>query len=232
MVEAALLSKKVGKPVKVVWSREDDLHFDYYHSVAAMYMKAATDAKGRPTAWLHRSVFPTIGAMFDPKAEYGQDFEMGMGWIDMPFDLPNHRAENGPAKNHVRIGWLRSVSNIYHAFAVQSFTDELAAAAGRDRVEYMLDLIGSPRIVEIKPEGTMKYEAGQVSAGYGAAAARDRTGGRKIRTGPTRNPATATASASPRIVASPATWRRWWKSKWTKPASCAFRAWTSPSIPG
>src|SRR5579862_451063 len=161
VVEAALLSKKVGKPVKVVWSREEDLHFDYYHSVAAMYMKAATDAKGRPTAWLHRSVFPTIGAMFSPKAEYGQDFEMGMGWIDMPYDLPNHRAENGPAKNRVRIGWLRSVSNIYHAYAVQSFTDELAAAAGRDRVDYMLDLIGSPRIVEIKPEGTMKYEAGK-----------------------------------------------------------------------
>jgi isoquinoline 1-oxidoreductase beta subunit len=158
VVEAALLSKKVGKPVKVVWSREEDIRFDYYHSVAAMYMKAATDSKGRPTAWLHRSAFPTIGAMFSPKANYGQDFEMGMGWIDMPYDLPNHRAENGPAENHVRIGWLRSVSNIYHAYAVQSFTDELAAAAGRDRVEYMLDLIGPGRIVEIKPEGTMKYE--------------------------------------------------------------------------
>ncbi len=160
VVEAALLSKKIGKPVKVVWSREEDIRFDYYHSVAAMYMKAATDAKGRPTAWLHRSVFPTIGAMFAANAEYGQGFEMGMGWVDMPFDIPNHRAENGPAKNHVRIGWLRSVSNIYHAFAVQSFVDELAASAGRDRVEYLLDVIGQPRIVDIKPEG-FKYEQGK-----------------------------------------------------------------------
>ena len=58
VAEAAVLSKKVGRPVKVVWSREDDIKFDYYHTVAAMYMKAAVDAKGKPTAWLQRSVFP------------------------------------------------------------------------------------------------------------------------------------------------------------------------------
>src|SRR5262249_49798109 len=116
VAEAAILSRKLGKPVKVVWSREDDIHFDYFHSVAGMYMKAAVDGKGRPTAWLQRSVFPTIGSTFDDKAEYGSEFEMGMGWVDVPFDIPNHRAENGPAKNHVRIGWMRSVANIYHAF--------------------------------------------------------------------------------------------------------------------
>jgi isoquinoline 1-oxidoreductase beta subunit len=160
VAEAALLSKKVGKPVKVVWSREDDLHFDYYHSVAAMYMKAATDAQGRPTAWLQRSVFPSIGNMFAPSADYGQDFEMQMGWINVPYNLANHRAENGPAKNHVRIGWLRSVSNIYHAFAVQSFTDELAAAANRDRVEYMLELIGEPRRMNMKEDGPHLIQAG------------------------------------------------------------------------
>ena len=60
-------------------------------------------------------------------------FQLGMGWTDVPYPIPNLRVENGPAKAHVRIGWLRSVSNIYHAFAVQSFTDELAAGAGRDR---------------------------------------------------------------------------------------------------
>ena len=151
--EAAILSKKVGKPVKVVWSREEDIKFDFYHASAAMYMKAATDAKGKPTAWLHRSVFPTIGSTFAEGAEYGMDVEMGMGWVDMPFDIPNHRAENGAAKNHVRIGWLRSVANIYHAFAIHSFADELAAAAGRDRVEYLLDLIGPDRKIDVKPEG-------------------------------------------------------------------------------
>ncbi|MBI4902633.1 MAG: xanthine dehydrogenase family protein molybdopterin-binding subunit [Acidobacteria bacterium] len=156
VAEAAILSKKLGKPVKVVWSREEDIRFDFYHSVAGMHMKAVLDAKGRPTAWLQRSVFPSIGTTFDPKAEYAMDLEMGMGWVDLPFDIPNHRAENGPAKNHVRIGWLRSVAHVYHAFAIHSFIGELAAAANRDPVEYYLDLLGKPRKVEIKPEG-FKY---------------------------------------------------------------------------
>jgi isoquinoline 1-oxidoreductase beta subunit len=156
VAEAAILSKKVGKPVKVVWSREEDIKFDFYHAVSGMYMKAAVDGKGRPTAWLQRSVFPTIGSTFDASARYGQEFEMGMGWVDMPYDIANHRAENGPAENHVRIGWMRSVANIYHAFAIHSFIDELAHAAGRDRVEYLLDVLGQPRKVPIQPEG-MKY---------------------------------------------------------------------------
>ena len=110
--EAAILSKKLGKPVKVAWSREEDIQFDYYHAVSSMYMKAAVDGKGKPTAWLHRSVFPTIGSTFDPTAQHGQEFEMGMGWVDLPHDIPNHRAENGPAENHVRVGWMRAVANI------------------------------------------------------------------------------------------------------------------------
>jgi isoquinoline 1-oxidoreductase beta subunit len=148
IAEAALLSKTLGKPVKVVWTREDDIRFDYFHSVAAMYLKAAVDGRGRPTAWLQRTVYPPIGSTFDGKSTYALD-EMSLGWNNLPFDIPNHRAENGPADYHVRIGWLRSVANIYHAFAIQSFVDELAAAAGADPVSYLLDLIGQPRIVDL-----------------------------------------------------------------------------------
>jgi isoquinoline 1-oxidoreductase subunit beta len=155
VAEAALLSKELGKPVKVTWSREDDIRFDYYHSVAAMYLKAAVDAKGKPTAWLQRCAFPSIGAMFNPATNTGQGFELGMGWSNVPFDIPNHRAENGPAQAHVRIGWLRSVANIYHAFGVHSFADELAALAKRDRVEYLLDLLGQPRKIDIGARGAM-----------------------------------------------------------------------------
>ena len=157
--EAAVLSKKVGKPVKVVWSREDDVKFDFYHSVAALYLKAATDAKGKPTAWLQRSVFPPIFSTFDSKTVYGE-LEMGLGWNDLPFNIPNHRAENGAATAHVRIGWMRSVANVYHAFAVQSFLDELAAAANRDRVEYYLDVLGPARTIDLGPsaaETAAKY---------------------------------------------------------------------------
>lgn len=153
VAEAAVLSKQLGKPVKVVWTREDDIRFDYFHSVAAMYMKAAVGADGKPTAWLQRTTYPPIGSTFDPAAKYADD-EMSLGWNNVPFDIPNHRAENGPADYHVRIGWLRSVANIYHAFAVHSFADELAHAAKKDSVQYLLDLVGQPRIVDLgaKPD--------------------------------------------------------------------------------
>jgi isoquinoline 1-oxidoreductase beta subunit len=153
-VEAAVLSKKTGKPVKVIWSREDDIKFDYYHSVAAMYMKAAIDEAGKPTAWLQRSVFPPIGSTFNSSEVYGSAGEMSLGWDLSPFNLPNFRSENGPATAHVRIGWLRSVANIYHAFAVQTFANELAVAANRDPYDYLLSLLGPARNVDPGPKGS------------------------------------------------------------------------------
>jgi isoquinoline 1-oxidoreductase subunit beta len=146
-VEAAVLSKKIGKPVKVVWSREDDIKFDVYHSVAAMYLKASLGADGKPAAWLQRTVFPPIGSTFDTSATYSDPGELGLGFTDTPYALPNFRAENGPATAHVRIGWFRSVANIYHAFGICSFADELAHAAGRDSVDYLLQLLGPDRVV-------------------------------------------------------------------------------------
>ena len=148
IAEAAVLSKKLGKPVKVVWTREDDIKFDYYNAVAAMYFKVAVGANGRPTAWLQRSVFPPIPSIFDVNAVYGDPAHLQQGWTDIPYDLPNLRIENGPARAHVRIGWLRSVANVYHAFGIQCFTDELAHAAKRDPLEYLLHLIGKPRAID------------------------------------------------------------------------------------
>jgi isoquinoline 1-oxidoreductase beta subunit len=150
VAEAAVLSKKMGRPVKVVWTREDDIKFDYYNAVASMYFKATLGANGKPTAWLQRSVFPPIPSIFDVNAVYGDAAHLQQGWTDIPYDLPNLRIENGPAKAHVRIGWLRSVANIYHAFGIQCFTDELAHAAGRDPLDYLLDLIGQPRTIDFK----------------------------------------------------------------------------------
>lgn len=150
VAEAAALSKKLNRPVKVVWTREDDIKFDFYHSVAAMYLKAAVDANGKPTAWLQRSAFPPIGSLGDPEKRYADDGELGLGWTDVPFEIPNLRVENGPATAHVRIGWLRSVANIYHAFALQSFANELSYQAKRDPLDYLLDLIGKPRVLDLK----------------------------------------------------------------------------------
>ena len=143
----------------MVWTREDDIKFDYYNAVAAMYMKAALGADGKPRAWLQRSVFPPITSIFDVKAVYGDPGHLQQGWTDVPFDIANLRVENGPARAHVRIGWLRSVANIYHAFAVQSFADELAHTAGRDPLEYLLDLLGPPRILNLKDTDYPNYGA-------------------------------------------------------------------------
>jgi len=147
IVEAAVLSKQTGKPIKVVWSREDDIKFDAFHSVAAMYFKASLGLDGKPIGWLQRSVFPPIASTFDPTALYADAGEIGLGFSDVPFALANHRVEQGPAVAHTRIGWLRSVANIYHAYGVHSFVGELAHAAGKDLVDYELILLGPDRVI-------------------------------------------------------------------------------------
>jgi isoquinoline 1-oxidoreductase subunit beta len=150
-LEAASLSKAMdGKPVKVTWTREDDLHNSYYHTVSVEHLEAAVDAQGKPVAWLHRSVAPTIISTFNAEAKNEAPFELGMGVINVPFAIPNIRIENPEATAHTRIGWFRSVSNIPHGFAVQSFIAELAAAAGQDPKDYLLEVIGPPR--QVSPE--------------------------------------------------------------------------------
>jgi len=147
-IEAAVLSKAMdGKPVKVVWTRDDDLHHDYFHTVSVEHLEAGVDANGMPVAWLHRTVAPTIVSTFDEKAREEANWELGMGVINVPFAIANVRIENPEAIAHTRIGWFRSVSNIPHAFAVQSFVAELAAAAGRDPKDFLLEVIGPARVV-------------------------------------------------------------------------------------
>jgi isoquinoline 1-oxidoreductase beta subunit len=106
------------------------------------------DDDGKPLAWLHRTVAPSIASTFGPDSKHQMPLELGMGVINVPFTIPNIRIENPEAEAHTRIGWFRSVSNIPRAFAVQSFVAELAAAAGRDHKEYLLDLLGPERKVD------------------------------------------------------------------------------------
>jgi isoquinoline 1-oxidoreductase beta subunit len=149
VLEAAVLSKAMGgAPVKVIWTREDDLQNGYYHTVSAERIDAGLDASGKVVAWRHRSVAPTILSIFKPDQTHEAPFELGMGLVDVPFDIPNLRCENGEAEAHTRIGWFRSVYNIPHGFAVQSFVAELAKATERDPKEMLLTLIGPPRIVD------------------------------------------------------------------------------------
>ena len=148
-LEAALLSKELGVPVKVQWTREDDVRHDFLHTVSAERIEAGLDKSGKVIAWRHRSVAPSIASTFAANTVHQAPFELGMGLVDMPFEIANVQCENPEAAAHTRIGWFRSVSNIPRAFAVQSMVGELAHATNRDQKEMLLELIGSPRIVKL-----------------------------------------------------------------------------------
>ncbi|HEX9054168.1 MAG TPA: molybdopterin cofactor-binding domain-containing protein [Gemmatimonadales bacterium] len=153
VVEAALLAREVGAPVKVVWTREDDIQHDYFHTVAVEHLEGGLDAGGRATAWLHRTVLPSIGSTFSKNVLYQSDGELGQGVTDFPYAIPNIRAEAGPAPAHVRIGWYRSVINIPHAFAIGSFLDELAHAAGKDPRVFLLECLGADHVLDMASAG-------------------------------------------------------------------------------
>ena len=154
VIEAALLSQAMdGKPVKLTWTREDDLQHSYFHTVSVERLEAGLDAQGKTVAWLHRTVAPSISSTFAPDTRHQMPTELAMGVINVPFAIPNLRVENPPAQAHTRIGWFRSVSNLPHAFAIQSFVAELAAAAGRDHKDFLLDLIGPPRRIDPRSLG-------------------------------------------------------------------------------
>jgi isoquinoline 1-oxidoreductase beta subunit len=149
VLEAALLSKELGAPVKVQWTREDDLHHDFLHTVSVERIEAGLDSNNKVIAWRHRSVAPSIGSTFAAGTTHEIGIELGMGLVDMPFEIANVQCENPEIAAHTRIGWFRSVSNIPRAFAVQSMVGELANATGRDQKDMLLELIGSPRIVDL-----------------------------------------------------------------------------------
>jgi isoquinoline 1-oxidoreductase subunit beta len=148
-IEAALLSKALDAPVKVQWTREDDVRHDFFHTVSVERIEAGLDKSGKVVAWRHRSVAPSIASTFTANTVHAAPFELGMGLVDMPFEIANVQCENPEAAAHTRIGWFRSVSNIPRAFAVQSMVGELAHATGRDQKEMLLELIGSPRMVKL-----------------------------------------------------------------------------------
>lgn len=149
ILEAAILAKAFpGKAVRVQWTREDDIHNSYFHTVSVEYLKAGLNKDGLPAAWLHRTVAPSITALFAPGMNHEGAFELGMGFTNMAYAIPNVRLENPEAAAHTRVGWYRSVSNIPHGFAIQSFVDELAHKAGQDPLQYQLKLLGPDRQID------------------------------------------------------------------------------------
>ncbi len=146
VVEAAYLAKQLnGVPVRVQWTREDDVKHGYYNAVNAQYLRAAIADTGAVTAWHHRTAFTPIGGTFNDKVDTPSTDDLQQGLTDLALGVPNVRVEACKAPLHTRVGWYRSVYNIFHAFAIGSFIDELAHARGADPRETWLDVIGPAR---------------------------------------------------------------------------------------
>ena len=142
--EAAALSKATGVPIQLTWSREEDTRTGFYHPCSAQHIEASLDNDGKVSGWLHRAAFPPIGSIFDPTV-----VQPAKGDLDTvskhPYGIANMRVESGMARAHTRIGWLRSVYNIFYGFAINVFTDELAHKAGVDSLKFFRDIYDNNR---------------------------------------------------------------------------------------
>ena len=144
------ISKAVGVPVKLIWSREDDMKHDFYRPIALTEMSAGLDAQGMPTALKFHLTSPSVTSrLFSVFVKDGIDPFMTEASV-VPYAIPNQLADVVIHDTGLRVGYWRSVSHALNAFANESFIDELAAAAGKDPLEYRRTLLAKePRHLNV-----------------------------------------------------------------------------------
>ncbi|MEK7692371.1 MAG: molybdopterin cofactor-binding domain-containing protein [Bdellovibrionota bacterium] len=147
----AIAAELKGKPVKLTWTREDEIRHGFYHAESAHRLDAGIDVAGKLVAWRHRSAFPTIQSLFTTLNLNPGDFEMKMGATTLPYAIPNLSVEGVSEPSEVRIAWLRAVCNLFHSFAINSFLDEIAHAKAVSPVDLRLQLL--------KPHGILPSDA-------------------------------------------------------------------------
>jgi isoquinoline 1-oxidoreductase beta subunit len=146
--EAVHVAKAAGVPVKVIWTREDDMRGGYYRPAYYHALAGCVDGKGAPLAWSQHIVGQSImeGTPFAMMIKDGIDETSVEGASDMSYSIPNINVQYHPTKNRVPVLWWRSVGHSHTAFVKESFFDELCAAAGRDPYQTRRALLGnSPR---------------------------------------------------------------------------------------
>jgi isoquinoline 1-oxidoreductase beta subunit len=157
IVEAAVLAKESGHPVRVQWTREDDIHHDYFHSLSVQRAVATIDKDNKLSGWNHHIAYPSIGATANTSVLQPSDGELGLGATDFPYNVPAIKVETHDAPSHLRVGWLRSVRNIPQVFAIATMMDEVAEARGVDPIANALELLGDDRQITFSeeiPDGT------------------------------------------------------------------------------
>jgi isoquinoline 1-oxidoreductase beta subunit len=153
VMEAAQVAKATGKPVMVLWTREDDMQHDFYRPASYHKLQGALDANGSLAAWKHFQTSTSIAAKWSQKgAEDSGLGEFGTG-ATLPYTTPNIRIEYTLAESSVPRAWWRSVEHSTSGFVMESFIDELAAAAGQDPLAFRLKLIGGDRKIPQFGEG-------------------------------------------------------------------------------
>ncbi|MGI2175392.1 molybdopterin cofactor-binding domain-containing protein [Shewanella ulleungensis] len=152
-VEAAMLSQKLNRPVKVSWTREDEIQNGYYHAISAQFYQARLDKNNQPQAMLARTGFPSISSTFAEGVELPSAGELDLGFVDVPLALPQIQLEAVKANAHTRIGWMRSVCNIQHAFGIGSFVDELAVKANKPCLQMWREMLGEARKETLANQG-------------------------------------------------------------------------------
>jgi isoquinoline 1-oxidoreductase beta subunit len=146
-VEAAQVSKAVGKPIQLVWTREDDMQHDFYRPATCQRVQAALDAQGRIAAWRHLITSTSIRAFWDPPDRANPEGQELGESAQLPYATPNFRLEYSPAASGVPRAWWRSVEDSMNGFVLESFVDELAVSAKVDPLTFRLSHMDPPRRV-------------------------------------------------------------------------------------
>jgi isoquinoline 1-oxidoreductase beta subunit len=141
VTDAVETSKAVGKPVKVVWTREDDMQHDYYRPVSYLKMSGALDASGKPTVFMQRIVQQSLLKKLGSLPPDGVDRISVDGSATLPYDIPNIRVEYTETDPGIPYGFWRSVGCSVQGYVVEAFIDEMARAAGKDPYQFRRDLL-------------------------------------------------------------------------------------------